>query len=217
MERYPNTPNQTTGPEVYPQAREAATPTGLIDSAQNVGTEAAIDPFAQNPNVAMDAAVGQLFQQAEVSFDETPEGADDDAIDGPRASAGYDGLAIDIGTGEFLSVERIQDEGEAVAGKPRTIITKPVEKGTYNGVAYSQTERYIEGPDGTWHKEVDVDLGPGAETIFGTSKIHEEVPPDMADMRTVHGAIYRPNRVRKLRRGTPQVAGSGASLSERAA
>lgn len=206
-------------PEAMPQApppEGVIPPPGAPENPYQRPGEVA-NPFDQNPDLAMDAAVDGLFAGAEAQFqEERPLDEDAEDLSSPKSSTGYDGLAVDIGTGEYLSVERIQNPDEAVPGKPRTIITKPVERGSYNGVEYSHTERYVEGPDGKWHKEVDVDLGPGAEDIFGTNKIQEEVPTDMDDMRAVHNTVQRPNNVRKLQRNTPQVAGSGAGLSERA-
>ncbi|MCA9330611.1 hypothetical protein KC957_01060 [Candidatus Saccharibacteria bacterium] len=196
-----------------------ATPLGKLEDpyAQPVeGFEATENPFDQNPGLAMDMAVDQLFIAADARIAEQPL-EDEEDLDSPVSSSGYDGIAVDIGTGSFLSVERLQKPDDNPNSLPRTVISKPVEKGTYNGVEYSQTERYIEGPDGKWHKEVDVDLGPGADAIFGTNKIHEQMPTDTTDMRAVHDTVYRPNNVRKLQRQRPQTKGSGDSLGQRIA
>ena len=209
-------------PEAMPKQPlpEGAVPPGdFMDTYDQTAEafEASDNPFDQNPNLAMDTAVDQLFVVADQQVQEQMPGDSPlEEDDQTRKKSGYDGVAVDIGTGEFLSVERLADTDRPLPGKPRTIITKPVEKGSYNGVEYSQTERYIEGPDGTWRKEVGVELGAGADAVFGTSNIHEEVPLDMDDMRSVHDTVYRPNNVRKLRHDKPQVAGSGANLSQRA-
>lgn len=199
-----------------PPAEQLAQP-DIIEPLQPEEFEAPATPFDQNPDLAMDMAADQLFLVADQHLQEQAlHDSPLEEADQTRKRSGYNGVAVDIGTGEFLSIERLSDTEQPLPGKPRTIITKPVEKGTYNGIEYSQTERYIEGPDGKWHKEVDVDLGAGADSVFGTSKIHEEMPPDSEDMRSVYNSVHRPNNIRRLQQNKTQVAGNGAGLSQRA-
>lgn len=173
--------------------------------------------FDRDPDTALNNSVDRLFQTAEhqIGGDEERLSEEDDELQGRYADSAYDVVDVTAhfgGESSTATVKRLQDNiDEPELMKPRTIITLPKKSGQHYGVDFAEATVITQRADGKWQKHVLIELGDGAEDIFGATSIDETVELTPQDLREVYGMMTHPTKIRKHQRTAYRSSG-GPSL-----